>query len=62
MSFSHGYGRTNLGRFLDIAKVPAVHHLPSMKEPALSGKSSPILRDHVDVIESASTVREGTAW
>ena len=62
MSFSRGCGGTKLGRFLDIAKVPAVHHLASMKEPALSGKSSPILRDHVDVIEAASTAREGTAW
>ena len=62
MSFSRVCGGTNLGRLLDLAKVPAVHHLPSMNEPALSGKSSPTLRDHVDVMEAASTAREGTAW
>ena len=62
MSFSRGCAGTNLGRLLDLAKVPAVHHLPSMKEPVLSGKSSPALREYVGVLEAASTVREGMAW
>ena len=61
MSFSLGYGRNNLGRLLDIAKVLAVQHFPSVDKPVLSGKSSPTLRDHVSVIEAASTAREGMA-
>jgi hypothetical protein len=46
---------------LDIAKVPAVQYFPSADEPVLSGKSSPALREHVGVLEAASTTREGMA-